>query len=209
MTIDRSSDVSTPDAGAPDPHVAPAKLALAGALRDALRTTPLSKVTASGLAAAAGVHRQTFYAHFHDVYDLAAWLFAYDIETRILSDAGHETWARGLVVFLRYFRAHRDEAAAVIDSLAHRELELFFFHSLRRMMRAVAADVQGDLVVPQADHDFIVDHYTLAVLGRVTHWIVTGMRDDPQELVDRLEFILHGQVRESFERAAVRARNAR
>lgn len=203
MTIDTSAEVSGVK------RVARAKLALAAALKDALHSEPLSRVTVSGLADAAGVHRQTFYAHFHDVYDLAAWVFTRDIADRVLADAGHGTWADGLALFLRYLRAHRDEAVSVIDSLTHRELELFLFHSLRRMMRAVAADVQGDLKVRQDDVDFIIDHYTLAVLGHVTHWITTGMRDDSQQLVERLKFIMDGQVRESFERAAQRARTAR
>ena len=200
MTIDTSPEVS---------GVAPAKLALAAALKRALHTVPLSRVTVSGLAEAAGVHRQTFYAHFHDVYDLAAWTFTADIGDRLLIDAGHDTWAEALVVFLRYLRANRDEAVSVIDSLSHRELELFLYHSLRRMTRAVTDDVQGELRVRPDDREFIVDHYTLAVLGHVTHWITTGMRDDPQLLVDRLEFVMHGQVRESLERAARRARDHR
>lgn len=204
MTIDNSPEVS----GRPA-RVAPAKLALAGALKNALRTEPLSRVTVSGLADAAGVHRQTFYAHFHDVYDLAAWVFTADIADRVLQDAGHETWAEGLTAFLRYLRDNRDEAVSVIDSLSHRELQLFLFHSLRRMMRAVTDDVERDLRVRPEDRAFIVDHYTLAVLGHVIQWIATGMTDDPQELVDRLRFFMHGQVRESLERAATAARNAR
>lgn len=204
MTIDNSPDVS----GGRRP-AAPAKLALAAALKNALRTEPLSHVTVSGLADAAGVHRQTFYSHFHDVYDLAAWLFTAEIVDPVLQDAGHDTWAEGLTVFLRYFRAHREEARSVIDSLSHRELQLFLFHALRRMMRAVAADVEGDLRVRPEDRAFIVDHYTLAVLGHVMQWITTGMTDDPQLLVDRLRFFMHGQVRESLERAATAARNAR
>ena len=197
MTIDSSPEVSPP---------APSQVALGEALKHALHTVPLSKVTVSGLAEAAGVHRQTFYAHFHDVYDLAAWVFTRDIANEVLQGAGHETWADGLVLFLRYLRDNRDQAVSVIDSLSHRELELFLFHSLRRMMRAVADDVQGDLRVPQEDRDLIVDHYTLAVLGHVTHWIATGMAQDPQELADRLQFVMRGQVRESFERAVKRAR---
>lgn len=200
MTIDTSADVS---------GVAPAKLALAAALKRALHTHPLAKVTVSGLAEAAGAHRQTFYSHFRDVYDLAAWVFTADIGDRLLSTAGRDTWAPGLVVFLRYLRANRDETVSVIDSLSHRELELFLYHSLRRMTRAVSDDVQGELRVRPEDREFIVDHYTLAVLGHVTHWITTGMRDDPQDLVDRIEFVMHGQVRQSLERAAHRARDAR
>lgn len=210
MTIDRSPEVSDlSDVGASEPRIAPAKLALAEALRVALQAVPLSKVTVSGLASSAGVHRQTFYAHFHDVYDLAAWVFMVDVGGPVLSDAGHDSWTHGFVVFLQYLRAHRDEAASVIDSLSHREMELFLFHSLRRMMRAVAADVQGELTLPDADREFIIDHYTLAVLAHVTHWIATGMRDDPRVLAARLDFVMHGQVRESFERAAARARSAR
>lgn len=41
-----------------------AKTRFALALRDALKTVPLSKVTVSGLTRAAGVTRQAFYYHF-------------------------------------------------------------------------------------------------------------------------------------------------
>ena len=50
-----------------------AKTALALALRDALTTTPLSKVTVSGLTRTAGVTRQAFYYHFSDIRDLTGW----------------------------------------------------------------------------------------------------------------------------------------
>ncbi len=208
MTIDSSREVSDPDRRGAR-RIAPAKLALAEALRTALQTAPLAKVTVSGLAEAAGVHRQTFYAHFRDVYDLASWVFATDISDRVLREAGHETWADGLIFLLRYLRANRNVATSVIDSLSHRDLERFLFHALRRMMRAVADDVQGDLRLRPEDRAFIVDHYTLAVLGHVEHWVMAGMKDDPAQLVTRVQFIMEGQVRESFERAARRARTER
>ena len=47
-----------------------AKERLARALRDALTTVPLSKVTVSGITRTAGVTRQAFYYHFSDIRDL-------------------------------------------------------------------------------------------------------------------------------------------
>ena len=77
-----------------------AKTALARALRDALTTTPLSKVTISGLTRAAGVTRQAFYYHFSDIRDLTAWVFKREIGDQIVAHSTPENWSDGLLSML-------------------------------------------------------------------------------------------------------------
>jgi probable dihydroxyacetone kinase regulator len=181
------------------------KLALAAALKQALRTTPLAKVTVSGLAASAGVNRQTFYAHFSDVYDLAAWVFTTEVASHIMAHASYAEWAEGFSELLGYMSDHRDQTYAVIRSLKHAELEAFFHRSLREMMRVIVGELEGGLTLRPADREFVIDHYTLVVLGHLLHWLATDMRENPFVLTERLEFVLHGSVRESLERFAGRA----
>ena len=183
---------------------APAKRALAEAFIDALRTTPLAKVTVAGLASAAGVNRQTFYHHFTDVYDLARWVFAAEIADHIMAHASYDQWADGCRELLVYLKAHREQTYAVIRSLRHSDLERFFHRSLRAMMAVIVAELEGELRLKPADREFVIDHYTLAVVGHIMHWLATNMDDDPVALVERLEFIMHGSVRESLERFASR-----
>ena len=47
-----------------------AKHDLAEALCQLLETKTLEKITVKDIVARCGVNRQTFYYHFHDVYDL-------------------------------------------------------------------------------------------------------------------------------------------
>jgi len=182
-----------------------AKLALVSAFKDALRTTRLSKVTVTGLAAAAGVNRQTFYTHFIDVYDLAAWVFTADVADHIMAHASYDAWADGFVALLAYMQDHRDQVYAVTRSLRYEELERFFYRELREMMRVIVAELGEGIDVSEADRSFVVDHYTLTVLGHLLHWLAFDMREDPYLLVEKLEFILHGGVRESLERFAARS----
>ncbi len=179
-----------------------AKLALASALKDALVTTPLAKVTVSGLSATAGVNRQTFYSHFADVYDLAAWVFKAEIADHIMAHASYAEWADGFVQLLAYMKEHRDQTYGVIRSLRHHELERFFYSALREMMRVIVAELEVGLSLSDADRDFTIDHYTLTVVGHLLHWLATDMRANPYVLVSRLEFVLHGAVRGTLERFA-------
>ncbi|WP_026460800.1 TetR/AcrR family transcriptional regulator C-terminal domain-containing protein [Schaalia suimastitidis] len=177
----------------------PTRQALASALKTALRTTPLNKVTVRQLTDAAGLRRQTFYYHFADVYDLAVWLFKSEIADHILSHASYAQWSDGFLEMLVYLQQHREQSFAVISSLKHDDLELFFYQQLRTMTAAIVAELDGDLPVKKDDREFIVQHYTLCVLGHLLHWLAREMRDDPYILVENIERILHGSVLRSLE----------
>ena len=79
------------------PHT-DAKTMLAHALRDALQTVPLSKVTVSGITRTAGVTRQAFYYHFSDIRDLTVWVFKREVADQIIAQATYEDWSDDLRV---------------------------------------------------------------------------------------------------------------
>ena len=54
-----------------------------------------------------------------------------------------------------------------------------------------------------ADREFVIQHYTLTVLGHLLHWLADGMKEEPEELVRRLEIVMNGHVRESLDRFRV------
>ena len=86
------------------PHT-DAKTALARALRDALTTTPLSKVTVSGLTRAAGVTRQAFYYHFSDIRDLTVWVFKREVGNQVATHSTYDEWSDGLLAVLVWMQS--------------------------------------------------------------------------------------------------------
>ena len=171
-----------------------AKTALALALRDALTTTPLSKVTVSGLTRTAGVTRQAFYYHFSDIRDLTVWVFKREVADQIISHATYDDWSEGLLAMLVWMQSHPEETRSAISSLGMEELQVFLHKQLRAVMEPIVDQLGADLTVTEGDRMFITDHFTLAVLGHISQWIATGMRADPYILTERIARILDGQV---------------
>ena len=177
---------------------------LASALRQALATTPLHKVTVSSLAAAAGITRQTFYTHFANVYDLTEWAFTTEVAETILPGATIEDWADCLMRLLAHLRDNRDVTRSVYDSIGNDRLAHFYFTGLKRITEMIVDAVGSDLRLPLADKEFVISHYTIIVTGHILHWLATDMTEDPFRLASNLEFILHGSLRASLERLAAR-----
>ena len=171
-----------------------AKTALALALRDALTTTPLSKVTVSGLTRAAGVTRQAFYYHFADIRDLTVWVFKREVADQILSHATYDDWSDGLLAMLVWMQSHPEETRSVISSLGMEELQIFLHKQLRAVMEPIVDQLGANLTVTEGDRIFITDHFTLAILGHISQWIATGMSADPYILTERIARILDEQV---------------
>lgn len=180
------------------------KQALGHALVKQLEVRPLDKVTVSSLAGEIGITRQAFYYHFADAYELAIWVFETDIANHIMRHATYREWADGFTTMLAYMRSHRDQVYAVVNSLSHRKLERFFYETLHAMMEAIVTELEGDLRLDPEDRAFIIDHYTLSVLGHLLHWLADGMRSDPTVLVSKLAIIMQGNVRSSLDRFAWR-----
>ena len=95
-----------------------AKERLAQALRDALTTVPLSKVTVSGITRTAGVTRQAFYYHFADIKDLTVWVFKREVADQIVGNTTYEDWSDGLLSMFLWMQHHPEETRSVISSLS-------------------------------------------------------------------------------------------
>lgn len=185
-----------------------AKSLLGQALKSLLEHKDLDRVTVTDIARTAGVTRQAFYYHFDDVRDCAIWVFETEISDHIYRHASYEAWAQGFDRLLAYLFEHRLQTKAVLASLELDRAERFFFRSLRVMMTAVVDDLDPHESLHDTDRTFLIDHYTLAVVGHLVHWLAQGMKDDPETLVGNIEFIMRGHVAESIARMNARRNNA-
>ena len=176
-----------------------AKERLARALRDALTTVPLSKVTVSGITRTAGVTRQAFYYHFSDIRDLTVWVFKREVADQIIANATYEDWSDGLLAMFVWMQNHPEETRSVVSSLGMEDLQIFLHKQLRAVMEPIVDHYSDGLTVTADDHEFVTEHFTLSVLGHVSQWLATDMSADPAILTNRIARVLDGQVRRSLE----------
>ena len=188
---------------------------LGNALKEELRTTPLTKVTVRHLTEIAGVTRQAFYYHFPDVMSLATWVFEREIVTHIMAHATYREWSDGFCELLVYMSEHREQTYAVVSSLSRSEIEGFFYRAFREMMAAIITELEGETSERNVDggtatpvfsplsaqyRDFIIDHFTLSVVAHLFHWLNRDMQADPYILTENIEVIMHGSVATALDR---------
>ena len=61
-------------------------------------------------------------------------------------------------------------------------------------MIGVVEEKASDMVVRDEDKKFIADFYKYAFVGIMLNWIKNGMKDDPQQIVDHLSILIHGDI---------------
>ncbi len=181
-----------------------AREALAAALKERLRTEPISKVTVTELARDCGITRQAFYYHFPDVQHLAIWVFETEVAAQVRTSATELGWADGLVRLMRYMHDNRTSTLAILDGMTRSGLERFLFGQMRPITESVMRQ-EGGGPARAEDRELVVDFYTSAVLAVVLRWVSDGMVEHPYRLVGDLDIMLHGAVRESARRLDERA----
>lgn len=177
----------------------PTRLALGEALKRALVTTPLDRVTVSGLTAAAGITRQAFYYHFSDVHDLAAWLFKHEIAHHVMSHATHAEWSEGFLDLLLWMREHAEQTRQTVRALTHEDLVRFIHAEFRLVTTAIVDELAEGREIGAEERSFIIDHYTTAAVGHLLRWLATDMRADPYLLTEKIERIMHGAISRSLD----------
>ena len=176
------------------------KRALEASLKNLLLKKPLSKITISDITEDCGINRMTFYYHFKDIYDLVEWSCLEDAKRALEGKKTYETWQQG---FLQIFEAVLDNRPFIMNvyhSVSREQVENYLYQLTYDLLEGVVEEQAQGMSVRDEDKAFIATVYKYAFVGLMLDWIKNDMKGDPQLLVDRLELVIHGNVRAALER---------
>lgn len=175
------------------------KKKLSDSLMQVLKNKPLDKITISDLTSDCGVNRQTFYYHFHDIYDLIDWIYVTKGEEAIGQNRTYTTWQEGLIEIMKLMRHYREFVLQTFHSRSRDHLQQILLRSSSRMIKRITQEVSVGRLNP-ADEQFIADFYKYAFTGVVLEWIDRGMKEDPAAIVKHMELIVRGNIKDAAQR---------
>ena len=168
--------------------------ALAASLKKLLEKKTLDKITVKDITDDCGVNRQTFYYHFHDVYDLVEWIFTQEAQKYISDGITEKNWQE---VIADIMSGLLDEKAFIMNayySLNRRQLEQFMQNLARPAINDLVMQVAENRTIAQADIDFVVDIFTFGLVGILTEWVAGGMNPEIKEKLDKFFFVIAGTL---------------
>lgn len=101
--------------------------AILSAFSQMLEEMPFDRITVSALVRRAGVSPNTFYYHYHDIYELLDVWFRSVLHSLADFNAPDFSWEDTTCALLRLFQAHPKTVYHAYDSLSRDRLERYLF----------------------------------------------------------------------------------
>ena len=176
------------------------KRALEQSLKNLLLKKPLSKITISDLTEDCGMNRMTFYYHFKDIYDLVEWSCLTDAKRALDEKKTYDTWQQGFLQILEAVQANKPFIMNVYHCVHREQVEIYLRPLVEDLILNVVNEEAGGLNVRDEDKTFIVQAYSYIFTGIMLDWIKEDMKENPQEIVERLNKLIKGSIRASLTR---------
>ena len=170
------------------------KRALEQSLKNLLLKKPLTKITVGDITDDCGINRMTFYYHFKDIYDLVEWSCLEDAKRALEEKKTYDTWQQGL---LQIFKAVQENKPFILNvyRCVHREqVEKYLQPLVDQLLLNVINEEADGITVRDEDKQFIAQVYSYMFIGLMLDWIKDDMREDPQQIVEKLSKLIKGSV---------------
>ncbi len=185
------------------------KMMLAKALRTVLEKKPLDKITISDLTNVCGVNRQTFYYHFHDIYDLIEWIYLTEANRAIGANKTYDTWQSGMLDMCNVMLKNKDFVAKTYHSRSGGHLGEIITNLSYDLLIGVVNEISQGYSISEENKKFIANFYKFGYAGLLLQWVDNNMEEDPGILVQKLEYLMEGNFLEAVKRYSCMERNKR
>lgn len=155
------------------------KLQFAATLEEMLQTTPMDKIRITALCKKCGTIPQTFYYHFHDKYELVAWIFRYDF-AQVYNDT-HAKFSPATITAnltqmakrrLFYQKTYSEHAQNSIDQYIQR-------FNVQTASQAIEAYFERPVTKQQLMH---IKYHSYGMMGLFKEWL----KDDTTQTITEI-----------------------
>ena len=176
------------------------KRALEQSLKNLLLKKPLTKITVSDIADDCGINRMTFYYHFKDIYDLVEWSCLEDAKRALDEKKTYDTWQQGLLQIFEAVQQNKPFILNVYRCVHREQVEKYLQSLVDELLIGVIEEKANGMTVRDEDKQFIAQAYGYMFIGLMLDWIKDNMREDPRQIVDRLNRLIKGSLSAALSR---------
>ena len=172
---------------------------LLNTLKELLKDKSLDRITVKELTDRCGISRNTFYYHYHDIYELVVAYFVHEAQRIIGSYKADENWEGGFLEGLTFLYENRRAIQHIYKSVSRPQLDRFIndvvYHHAMILIRGKMEGINYS----QRTLELATDFYKNALMGAVLQWIEGNMKDSPEELAAIYNSVFQGTVEHLFE----------
>nr|MDD5837594.1 TetR/AcrR family transcriptional regulator C-terminal domain-containing protein [Eubacteriales bacterium] len=163
------------------------KKKLAEALKELMQTTPFEKITISDISNQCDMHRQTFYYHFQDRYELLDWMLYNELISSFVEDFSYETMEEKFYyIFNTMYNDKKFYQNAVKINMA--DVYNYLTRIATNQFNKIIDDIvlKNNINTVSNDHSSVAEFFGFGIGGVIISWINKGMKETPREMTDKV-----------------------
>ena len=160
------------------------KFAIAFAFKELLLEKSIDKITINDITEKCGINRQTFYYHFHDIYELIEWICETDADHVLKQNKTYDTWQEGFLAIFHLLKKDEPFVVNIYHNAPRGYIYRYLYKVTYQLIYDVLEEKAAGMVVREEDKTFIADFYKYGFVGLVLEWIDKGMKEDPKQIIE-------------------------
>ena len=163
-------------------------------LNELLKERTIDKITVKDLTEACGISRNTFYYHFHDIYEVLTTYFVEQTDAILKAHEKDESWENLFTEGLRFLYANKKAINHIYWSVDSESLDRFLDKVVYNYTLGVVKEESGEGRYSEKAISLAADFYKNALLGAVLGWIEGDMKESPEELAHLYNSVFRGTI---------------
>lgn len=165
---------------------------IANALKELMQSKSFEKISISDITNACSIHRQTFYYHFDDKYDLLNWIVFHELVNPLIDNFNLDnmyqriedlftTMVKHKSFYQKAFRVGVSEMSRYIGKLAVEQIS------------GMVASIENDngVITDELSHNTMSEFLGYGIVGVIFNWAQDGMKDSPKVMTERIRTIIN------------------
>jgi len=173
------------------------KKAIVEATMRLAHTHPLNKITVRDIVEECGITRNTFYYHFHDIYEVLE--DAVDEGFERLKDSWKDSRVDALLSLIDFCEENKKIFVNLYKSIGHDIMVSYVRRQLREVLLDRLHALANGMEIEESDIQLISSFYEEAMVGVFITWLKKdGSRESPEErraMIERIRVIFQGHER--------------
>ena len=167
---------------------------LAESLMKLLARRTLDKITIQDIVDDCGYNRQTFYYHFHDIYDLIDWIFAAQTQELIEKCRACGSLDVGVEAVIAYMRENRRLILNILRSVNGEKLLDNLYRSAQSIVLSALENHPGVQELSTEYRGLVAEAFKYALAGLLIDWMRAGIPEDRVNKVRTMKAVYIGAL---------------
>ena len=170
---------------------------LAESLMKLLARRTLDKITIQDIVDDCGYNRQTFYYHFHDIYDLIDWIFAAQTQELIEKCRACGSLDVGVEAVIAYMRENRRLILNILRSVNGEKLLDNLYRSAQSIVLSALENHPGVQELSAEYRELVAEAFKYALAGLLIDWMRAGIPEDRVNKVRTMKAVYIGALEDA------------